>query len=237
MAPMFPYFGAKHGLASTYPRPRYDTIVEPFAGAAGYSTHWANGHTVIVNDIDQGVLSSWQMLQTLTVEEIRDYLTVEAAKDRTFEPMIAATGGSSAWAMTRTGTDRAVTPRMRKDVPGTIARIERALAKPTVWQLREGSYLDLPDIEATWFIDPPYQPLASMAGDGYVHGASGIDYDELADWCQSRRGQVIVCEQSPAEWLPFTDHRNQHNGDHTGGKRRLEVVWYSDQQQLGLFNQ
>ncbi len=33
----FSYFGSKVGAAAKYPEPRHDLIVEPFAGAAGYS--------------------------------------------------------------------------------------------------------------------------------------------------------------------------------------------------------
>lgn len=38
---MFYYYGGKAGRAKLYPHPRYPTIVEPFAGAAGYSMHLA----------------------------------------------------------------------------------------------------------------------------------------------------------------------------------------------------
>lgn len=30
-----------------------------------------------------------------------------------------------------------------------------------------------------------------------------IDYVELADWCKSRNGEIIVCENSKADWLDF----------------------------------
>ena len=30
-----------------------------------------------------------------------------------------------------------------------------------------------------------------------------VDYEHLGDWCRSREGQVIVCEQQGADWLPF----------------------------------
>src|SRR5690606_17747868 len=55
--------------------------------------------------------------------------------------------------------------------------------------------------KATWFIDPPYQ----RAGAHYRYGSQHIDYDALRDWCRSRNGQVIVCENKGATWLPFQD--------------------------------
>ena len=53
-------------------------------------------------------------------------------------------------------------------------------------------------MEATWFIDPPYQ----YGGNHYV--VNDVDYHELAAWCKQRKGQVIVCENTKATWLDFT---------------------------------
>ena len=36
---MFYYYGRKKQIVRRYPPPNYDTIVEPFAGAAAYSFH------------------------------------------------------------------------------------------------------------------------------------------------------------------------------------------------------
>ena len=52
--------------------------------------------------------------------------------------------------------------------------------------------------EATWFIDPPYN---NAAGQRYRTRVS--DYSKLGRWCRDRWGQVIVCENYGAEWLPF----------------------------------
>jgi site-specific DNA-adenine methylase len=111
---------------------------------------------------------------------------------------------------------------MRDNTPSVLARIAATLAHLKQWDITHGSYTDLPDIEATWLIDPPYQPLISTAGNDYTTGASGIDYQHLAEWCKSRKGQVIVCEQQ--------------NGSNTG-QSRSEVVWLSDQQQGQLFEE
>ena len=83
----------------------------------------------------------------------------------------------------------------------------------------EGDYTDAPDIEATWFIDPPYQ---YRGGRKYPQGSDAIDYTRLAEWCQTRRGQVIVCEAEPADWLPF-----RHLASLKNMKNSLtsELVW------------
>ena len=83
------------------------------------------------------------------------------------------------------------------------------------WKISCKSYLELENIEATWFIDPPYQ----HGGKRYkVHD---IDYDILAAWSRSRKGQVIVCENTPANWLPFKP-LVQMTGQRT---RTTELIW------------
>ena len=89
------------------------------------------------------------------------------------------------------------------------------------WRLIEGDYSSAPCIEATWFIDPPYQ---NGAGSGYRFGTRHIDYGMLAGWVLERTGQVICCEGAGADWLPF------HLLCHTigvAGKVNKEVVYVS----------
>jgi hypothetical protein len=88
------------------------------------------------------------------------------------------------------------------------------------WQVYESSYENCPySGKATWFIDPPYQ----QAGKHYTFGSDSINYTELAHWCQSRHGQVIVCENEGAGWLPFKGLADVK----TTRRKRLskEVVW------------
>jgi len=115
---------------------------------------------------------------------------------------------------------------MMKDWPNVRDRIIRHLDLIDGWEIVEGDYSDAPDIAATWFVDPPYQPLGTMASGGYRYGAD-LDYEALSEWCRSRRGQVIVCEQAPASWLPFRPLAVQRNGAASSrGDNRLEVVWH-----------
>jgi len=96
------------------------------------------------------------------------------------------------------------------------------------WTIAQLDYRDLENVEATWFIDPPYQ--APHMRKMYRHGKN-LDYRELAEWCRSRRGQVIVCEAEGADWLPFrpvaTSNGAALNSDGTA-RRTTEVVWCSD---------
>ena len=82
-----------------------------------------------------------------------------------------------------------------------IKLTEKAIHIWTQKRLSENNIMndneDLENEEATWFIDPPYK----YGGEHYV--MNGINYDELAEWCKSRKGQVIVCENTSADWLDF----------------------------------
>lgn len=79
---------------------------------------------------------------------------------------------------------------------------------PTIknWKILNGDYSISPDIEATWFIDPPY--FGNM-GTGYRFGSKQIDYTKLKDWIMSRKGQIIVCGSASDTWLKFEGFATQ----------------------------
>lgn len=87
--------------------------------------------------------------------------------------------------------------------------------------------------QATWFVDPPYQ----VAGVRYRYNSTRIDFAALGDWCRSLDGQVIVCENDGADWLPFRWHRavpscawRGPQPDSYDGIARVsrEVIWTND---------
>ena len=102
------------------------------------------------------------------------------------------------------------------------ARLASQVERIQHWRVIVGAdYTAAPDIKATWFIDPPY---ANAAGAWYRY--HDVNYRQLARWCRSRKGQVIVCENEGATWLPFEPFRVVKG---TGGKGRSgvsrEVIW------------
>jgi site-specific DNA-adenine methylase len=61
---LWPYYGGKWRAALRYPIPR-STVVEPFAGAAGYSLRWAQQgfrFDVHLYDLDERVAALWRYL-------------------------------------------------------------------------------------------------------------------------------------------------------------------------------
>lgn len=226
----FVYFGGKKQLARHYPPPAEGVIIEPFAGSAGYSLHWATpAHEVVLIEKDPAVVALWRRLQAPDAAE--DILSIRTPLrgNRSAEPFVATcAGGGASVGQSFRGESFPVTDRMERQWPYMQVRLVRAIPTIRSWTVIEGDCTDAPDVRATWFIDPPYwvpDGAAGSRGDGYRHGASAIDFAALAAWCQTRHPQVIVCEQDGATWLPFRPLVHMQTGDPNGGTRRLEVVW------------
>lgn len=67
--PFFSFFGSKWRLAPSYPRPEASTIIEPFAGSAGYSLRYP-AHRVKLFDIDPVVVGVWKYLIAVSEREL-----------------------------------------------------------------------------------------------------------------------------------------------------------------------
>ena len=80
----------------------------------------------------------------------------------------------------------------------TRQRIALQVDRIKHWQVIEGDYTTAPDIEATWHIDPPYN---NKPGKYYPYQPDS--FADLGQWCTTRKGLVMVCENDGAEWLPF----------------------------------
>ena len=252
MRPFFKRPGSKWRAAPKYPAPRYPLVVEPFAGSGGYSVYYEPAEAWL-NDLDKEVFLRWQYLQGATPEDI---LSLPTMKPKERVSSYALSGGAAAllrgWTNAAGGSDVVQSQpcdgrETREKYPQHVGEFaersgKRRLKAPlwlTVreqiagqldgirhWRASNLDYRELPDIEATWFIDPPYQPK-HMRG-MYKHGRN-LDYGELAEWCRSRRGQVIVCETAGSDWLPFGPlYQNGRVGAYNSdGSKRMttECVW------------
>ena len=208
LRPFWRYYGGKWRQAPRYPAPRHSTIVEPFAGAAGYSLRHAFSHRVILIEKYPTIAAIWQWLITADPAQIRAIPEVDNVDDLPdwVPPAARALVGFTMNAAS--STPRRSLSKARRQVramnrqfegwtPSIRERVASQVGHIRHWEVICGDYTCAPDIEATWFIDPPYVD----AGRHYVH--SKIDYATLAAWCLARQGQVIVCEANAASWLPF----------------------------------
>lgn len=216
---MFYFYGSKARLAPYFPAPEHELIVEPFAGAAGYAVHnLAHGRAAeaLLYDVDERVVEMWDRLLRLTPDEVLE-LEMSPAGTRTTDPLHYTVMTSNAWGRI---SGAKITPRMVRMWPSMKRRMARLLphlrGRITV---EHAPYTAAPDVEATWFVDPPYQiTSAGCRNSGYV---ATVDHHELGRWSRARAGQLIACDQAGATWLPF---RPLIDALDSGGRRRTEVI-------------
>lgn len=222
----FTYFGGKHRAAKLYPPPVHDSIVEPFAGSAGYALNYPDANVLLV-ERDPAVAAVWRYLLTATPDDIAALPLVGEGWTTTDDLTDLPTGARNLigfWLNKATvRPEKRPSSSMQKWPqaswwgPRVRDRIATQLPAIRHWQLVEGDYTQAPHLRATWFVDPPY----IGAGHRYAHGSAGIDYPALSRWCRTRVGQVIVCEGPGADWLPFAPLANV-KGQRT---QVCEYVW------------
>jgi len=234
LKPFFTFYGGKWRAAPHYPQPTHSVIVEPFAGAAGYSVRNPD-RNVRLYDVDPVIVGVWSYLIRATEAEILALPDVSAEGVDALPSAVPQEArwligfwlnkGSSrpcrtpsAWMRGGTAASSFWGPSIRERIASQVSSIRH-------WQMIHCSYADIPVAEsATWFVDPPYN---NKAGSNYK--CSDVDYSHLAGWCQGLPGQVVVCENAGADWLPFREFRDiKANPSARGGKVSKEVIWTND---------
>jgi len=229
LRPFFCYYGGKWRCAKNYPFPVEDTIIEPFAGAAGYSTRHPHKKVILVDKYDK-VIALWQYLIRVSEDEIlsipssvqhTDELAVEEQKHLVGFWMNKGTcsprKSPSSWMRGKTCPDNFWGDAVKKTIASQVQFIRH-------WKAKLGGYEYLENKRATWFIDPPYQ-----GRDGQHYRHNSVDYKTLSGFAQTREGQVIVCEQEGADWLPFNKFMTiKTNPSKRGSGRCHEVIWTND---------
>lgn len=206
LRPFFPFYGSKWRSVPLYPSPAHELIVEPFAGSVGYSTRHAD-RMVLLCDADPIIASIWRYLIAADQDRILALPDLEVGEDvrsiglpevETWLIGFWINRGSASPARRQTAfssrTDKGQLnwgPRARDRIASQVEHIRH-------WRVVQSSYKILLDLEATWFIDPPYVDR------GRYYRVNTVDHLALGPWCQSRKGQVIVCENQGADWLPFS---------------------------------
>lgn len=236
MKPFFCFFGGKWRLAPYYPPPEHKVIVEPFAGAAGYSTRHAH-HKVMLYDVDPILVGVWDyIIRTKSAEimklpvKLKHVDEVKACQEAKWLIGFWLDKGNTRPAyrpsprMCKTDTPMRAWAHRPKSHWGVEIR-ERIAAQVDLvkhWKVKQAAFLDVPDREATWYVDPPYQ----TAGTAYRFGSKQIQYEALAEFVKSRSGFVIACENDGAKWLPFSPFMSGKS-THKGGKRVNHEVIYT----------
>jgi site-specific DNA-adenine methylase len=212
---MFKWFGSKWMASRHYPRPRGESIIEPFAGSAGYSLRHS-GKKVTVAESDHNLSRLWQWLIQSQEEEILSIpINNKEGADILLMPLSdgqklllknwqRTNNVSECWTISPWGNKPGQwTENCRKRVANDIKYIKH-------WKVYDGDGFSLLESElandplATWLIDPPY-----LYNYRYKNG-SCFDYERLASAVKALKGQVIACEaicpktgRTPS-YLPFS---------------------------------
>jgi len=213
---MFYYYGRKKKMVRMYPPPQHKTIIEPFAGAASYACAWGMNREVILVEKHPKVAELWDwLIHKATPEGVMAMPDLQVG-DRTSDflhILHAATKRAFDYRTIK------VTPILATNWNCNKRQIAKMLPLIRHWRIICGDYTEAPDVEATWYIDPPYPGDAGM---GYECGSDEINYDALAAWTRQRKGQVIACGAATDTWLPFAPLTTQKT---INGKRNHEGVF------------
>jgi site-specific DNA-adenine methylase len=221
---MFSYYGSKSKIVHLYPKPKHDKIIEPFAGSARYSLRYFD-HDVLLVDKYQVIVDVWHYLQQASEKDIMSLPDVNKGDD--IRTMGLDDGARLLMGFCINGGSNEPKSIGQENVTKNFnswnkdkKRIAESLYKIRHWIIISGSYLEIPNENATWFIDPPYQ----FGGNLYKEPSTAIDFTDLSKWCQSRLGQIIVCENTKADWMPFLPMRNMFGQIHT----TTEAIWSNE---------
>lgn len=217
---MWSYYGRKWKIINKYPAPKYNLIIEPFAGTASYAYKYWEKDVVLVDKFDK-IVRIWQYLKQAQPKDILSLPDVENGEyigDK-YEQLLPEERWLIGYGINNgSNIPKHTAGRMNfNSWNRDKIRIAKDLYKIRHWNFVLGDYKSLGNKSATWYIDAPYQCQKR-----YKH--NDIDYKELGEWCKSREGQVIVCENSKADWMDFTP-LTELSGQRT---KTTEVIWIKE---------
>lgn len=219
---MWTYYGTKKRIAKYYPDPVCDNIIEPFCGAAQYSLYNDNWKKQVwLMDKYEIITRIWKYLINANKSDILglpDMKPGDKIDDHDLlseeEKWLIGFCINPASAMPKKTTrPRSKWNKNKIDIANNLYKIKH-------WKVKQGDYQDIKNIEATWYIDPPYQ----FGGKYYRMNNKNFDYQSLGQWCKNRKGQIIVCENTKANWLNFQPLVELNGQLH----KTTEAIWYKN---------
>jgi|SRR5690348_10110932 len=234
---MWSYYGSKSKIIKLYPKPKYDKIIEPFAGTARYSLRYFEKDVLLIDKYDV-VVKIWKWLQLCSPNDILKLPKLKigdninemnlSEEEKLFLGMEAAVASLAPRnKVTKFSSEQNVRHNR-------LRRISSQLFKIKHWKIKLGNYDEINNQKATWFIDPPYQ----FGGHSYVHSNKNLNYEKLAMWCKERLGQTIVCENTKANWMDFNPMKKIKGASNIA---TTEAIWSNvatsyNVKQLNLIN-
>jgi len=214
--PLFKWFGSKWQSAKHYPEPRWNTIVEPYAGSAGYALNYCDRNVLIWED-DPNLMQLWLwLIEDATQSNVLDIpvglpvgtdilsLGLSLGQALLLKHWQRTNNAGDCWTISPWG-----------DKPGQWTANTRARVAEEVSAVKHWNFLVDPGFapdNSTWFIDPPYQYNYR-----YRTGLPPFSHELLASFVKRlpRQAQIICCEAACPKtgvvpsYLPFSpSHRS-----------------------------
>jgi hypothetical protein len=231
LRPFFTFYGGKWRAYKKYPKPKYGTIIEPFAGSAGYSVRYCD-YNVILNDIDPKIYGTWDFLIKSSYSDIMT-LPIDVGNVDDLKVCQEAKWLIGWWLNQGAASPRKTMSQWGRSRPGYFwgvnkqKKIAESVGRIKHWKVYNCNYDAIPlphKGNYNWFIDPPYNNPS-----GKLYRYKFHDYENLAIWCKQRHGLTIVCEQEGADWLPFSPiGAIQTNASKKGKGISKEAAWIQD---------
>lgn len=171
----FSYYGGKSKIAHLYPAPSHPLVIEPFCGAAAYSLRWGWCRQIHINDLNTDTYDVWQWIASpealADIEKyvpdmadihigmrVSEFADPNMARGLRLILQASCNGGtfgqSGQWdQITKIGIK---VYSLLKDKLRWLCPYVRSRG----WTITNLDYRQLPNVEATWFIDPPYNNKA-----------------------------------------------------------------------------
>lgn len=217
---MFSYYGSKSKIVDYYPPPKHGKIIEPFAGSARYSLKWFDRDVLLVDKYPV-IVDVWHYLQAASKQDILGLPRMKSGDSVDNYPGLSDPEKYLLGFLIAAGVSTPARNVASFEGIGmnrkAIEKIASNLFKIRHWKIIQGDYREIENQSACWFIDPPYQ----NGGEHYKMSSRKLDFMGLADWCKSRTGQVMVCENTKANWLPFRPVTEMVGSQHT----TTEAIW------------
>jgi len=227
--PLFKWFGSKWASSKLLPGPLHMTIIEPFAGGAGYALRY-NHHNVELYESNLELIQLWRFLINAKSRDI-----LEIPINLAIGTDIRTIGLSADQALLLKYWQRTnnigpcYTVSGWGNLPGQWTKATRSRIAVEIEGIRHWKVMGQNGFTAfgnhkpaTWFVDPPYQ---------YNYDYKGkfkFNHEALARAVGTCKGQIIVCEalcpktRSMPDYLPFkfwgervTSRRKSGNHTHS----------------------
>ena len=172
---MWSYYGSKSKVIRHYPDPKFGKIIEPFAGTAKYSLKYFERDVLLVDKYEK-IVDLWKYMQNASEKDILDLPDVEYGDELRDHKLDYGASLLMGFSINRGSSVPKNKVAKFQNWNTFKVKVAKSLYKIRHWEIRLGTYTDIGNQKATWFIDPPYQ----TGGKYYVH--SKIDYEHLAQW-------------------------------------------------------